>query len=108
MQASHHAIDLFKQHRDLFVAIGDRYRQQIMLLLSDAQHPKSVAEIAKYMQLSRPTISHHLKILKDAQLLSETREGRKTYYYPTFDRSLTVMKQLAGALEAKDKEAYGK
>jgi ArsR family transcriptional regulator len=107
MQASHHAIDLFKRHTDLFVAIGDRNRQQIILLLSCAE-PKSVAEIAEHMQLSRPTVSHHLKILKDAQLLSETREGRKTYYYPTFDRSLTVMKQLASALEAKDKEEYGK
>lgn len=60
------------------------------------------------MKLSRPTISHHLKILKDAQLLSETREGRKTYYHPIFDRSLTVMKQLVGALEAEVKEEYGK
>lgn len=108
MRASHHSIDLFKQHTDLFVAIGDRNRQQIILLLSDAQHPKSVAEIAKYMQLSRPTVSHHLKILKDAHLLSEIRDGRKTYYQPMFDHSLTVMKQLVAALEAKDKEEYGK
>lgn len=108
MQTTHHAIDLFKKHTDLFVAIGDRHRQQIILLLSDGHHPKSVAEIAEYMRLSRPTVSHHLKILKDAQLLSESREGRKTYYYPTFDRSLAVMKQLVVALEEKDKEEHGK
>ena len=107
MKPSHYAIDLFKQHTDIFVAIGDRHRQQIILLLSGAE-PKSVAEIAEHMQLSRPTVSHHLKILKDAHLLSEIRAGRKTYYQPIFDHSLTVMKQLVAALEAKDKEDYGK
>jgi ArsR family transcriptional regulator len=41
----------------------------------------SVLTIAKHFKTSQPTISHHLKYLRDIGLLKSEREGRKIYYF---------------------------
>lgn len=40
-----------------------------------------VSELTKDTQLSRPAVSHHLKILKDAKIVDYHSEGTKNYYY---------------------------
>ncbi|GAA0381216.1 DNA-binding transcriptional ArsR family regulator [Bacillus horti] len=72
----------FKQNQNLLLAIGNETRQAILITLAQrAQNlGMRVGEIGKYTHLSRPAISHHLKILKDAGLVSMNREGTKNYY----------------------------
>jgi ArsR family transcriptional regulator len=41
----------------------------------------SVMEIAKHYKVTQPTITHHLKYLKDMGLLSSKKEGRMVYYF---------------------------
>jgi DNA-binding transcriptional ArsR family regulator len=60
------------------VALGDPTRQQIVLLLSRAR--LNVGELAERFQLSRPAISHHLKVLADAGLLAQERRSRERLY----------------------------
>jgi DNA-binding transcriptional ArsR family regulator len=60
------------------VALGDPTRQQIVVLLSRAR--LNVGELAARFQLSRPAVSHHLKVLADAGLLVQEREGRERVY----------------------------
>ncbi|WP_172193677.1 ArsR/SmtB family transcription factor [Saccharibacillus qingshengii] len=73
----------FKRNQDLLVALGDETRQRILMGL--AQQPQDalgmrVGEIGQYTHLSRPAISHHLKVLKEAGIVNMHREGTKNYY----------------------------
>lgn len=67
--------------RDLgrfLVALGDPTRQQIVVLLS--RERLNVGELAARFRLSRPAVSHQLKVLSDAGLLVQEREGRERRY----------------------------
>lgn len=82
----------------LFHALGDPQRQRIVLLL--AQHDElSVNAIADATPLSRPAISHHLKVLKDAGLLGVRREGRENFHYLTIDPALAALRAFVDAAE---------
>lgn len=50
------------------------------------------------IDLSRPAVSHHLQILKDAGLINVRKEGTMNYYY--FDSNMKSMKKLIAALQA--------
>jgi DNA-binding transcriptional ArsR family regulator len=65
-------------HRDAFRAVADPTRRGILLLL--AAGPLAVGEIALEFPVSRPAISKHLRILEQAQLVSEVRQGRRHVY----------------------------
>ena len=88
----------FEDTRDLFVAFGDRYRQEIIMILGKNRH-MTVKDLAEALELSRPATSHHIKILKQAGLLGERREGVRRYYYPTLTEGFMKVKQL---IEAAD------
>ena len=72
----------FKECQKAFTAIGDETRQQIIIALleSDCSGIR-VGEITKRTHLSRPAVSHHLQILKEAKIVSMRREGTKNYYF---------------------------
>jgi DNA-binding transcriptional ArsR family regulator len=59
-------------------AIGDRTRRTIMLCL--AERPRAVGELAAELPVSRPAVSQHLKVLKDAGLVSEQAVGTRRIY----------------------------
>ena len=64
---------------DPFDALGDPNRRQILRLLSDGDKP--VQEIASAMPISRPAVSRHLRLLKDAGLVAERAEGTRRIYH---------------------------
>ena len=59
-------------------ALADRTRRAIVASLAD--RPRSVGELAAEMPVSRPAVSQHLKVLKDAGLVSEHQEGTRRIY----------------------------
>lgn len=73
-------LSLFAHVQPLFLALSDKSRQLIILQLIQ-NHSLSVTEITTSMDLSRPAISHHLKILKDAYLITAKRQGTKRLYH---------------------------
>ena len=85
--------DLFEETRELFVAFGDRYRQDIVVALGKNKR-LTVQELAQTIGLSRPATSHHIKILKDAGMLGEHKEGVRHYYYPTLKQPLERLTTL--------------
>lgn len=89
---------LFYDNQALFVALGDESRQKILLLVGDAQR-LSVGEIADKMGLSRPAVSHHIKLLRGSNLLAEHRVGVRRYYYPVFSTHIPTLRQLTTLLE---------
>jgi DNA-binding transcriptional ArsR family regulator len=72
----------FKNCQGAFAAIGDATRQVILLALLDSNlSGVRVGEIAEKSHLTRPSVSHHLKILKEAGIVNVREEGTKNYYY---------------------------
>lgn len=64
---------------DPFDALGDPTRREILRLLSQGDKP--VHEIASTLPISRPAVSRHLRLLKDAGLVAERAEGNRRIYY---------------------------
>lgn len=74
--------DEFSDCRKIFIALGDENRQLIFItLLSHDTVGMRVPDITAKTHLSRPAVSHHLGILKEAGLISMHRVGTKHYYY---------------------------
>jgi DNA-binding transcriptional ArsR family regulator len=59
-------------------ALGDPTRRAIFELLS--ARPHAVGEIAEQLPVSRPAVSQHLRVLKDAGLVAERRNGTRRIY----------------------------
>ena len=114
-----------KQHfhtcMPLFIALGDEIRLTIIEALTDEDltgrtkknndhqislpaqsrpHGLNVREITERTSLSRPAVSHHLKILKTAGLIDVHREGTCNYYYLSIEDSTRKLMQLGHLLES--------
>lgn len=63
---------------DPFDALGDQHRRQILRLLATSE--RSVAEIAETLPISRPAVSRHLRVLKEAGLVREQPVGTRRIY----------------------------
>lgn len=75
-------VDGFQKYKKVFTAIGDGTRQLIlMVLLKSDLSGIRVGEIAKKTHLTRPSVSHHIQILKEAGIVAVRREGTKNFYY---------------------------
>ncbi|MGI9232174.1 MAG: ArsR/SmtB family transcription factor [Woeseiaceae bacterium] len=61
-------------------ALADPNRIEIMLLLAQQAGPVCACDIVQHFDLSQPTVSHHLNILKDAGLLRGGRSGLWAFY----------------------------
>ena len=66
------------QDDDVWDALGDRTRRAIVECLADG--PRAVGELAAVLPVTRPAVSQHLKVLKDAGLVSERAEGTRRIY----------------------------
>lgn len=61
-----------------FKALNDDTRRSILEILKDGQ--KSAGDIANVFDISKPSISHHLDILKQADLIKADKRGQYIYY----------------------------
>lgn len=61
-----------------FKALADPTRRKIILLLKEQD--LTAGEIAEQFDMSKPSISHHLNILKQALLVTDERKGQYIYY----------------------------
>jgi DNA-binding transcriptional ArsR family regulator len=64
---------------DPFDALGDPHRRSILQLLGESDRP--VGELAAALPISRPAVSRHLRLLKDAGLVAERAEGTRRIYH---------------------------
>lgn len=73
----------FQNVQELLYVIGDETRQLILLVLmeADCKVGMRVGEITEKTHLSRPAVSHQLRILKDIGIVKYRAEGTKNFYY---------------------------
>ncbi|HEY9535458.1 MAG TPA: metalloregulator ArsR/SmtB family transcription factor [Mucilaginibacter sp.] len=79
--------------RDVFQAISDPTRRAILLLL--ASQALTAGAIASNFDTARPTVSKHLQILTECQLLQQQQTGREIYYHINAKK----MKEVADFIE---------
>jgi ArsR family transcriptional regulator len=72
----------------LFKALNDPTRREILELLKDGD--LTAGEIADSFDISKPSISHHLDLLKQAELVTAVKEGQFIYY----SLNTTVMDEM--------------
>ena len=89
-------------------AISDETRQKIMNLCCCCS--LSVNEIVEKLDVSQPTVSHHLAILREADLVTIREEGKQTFYSLNQERVAFCCGQLMVkfAPETESTEAYKK
>jgi DNA-binding transcriptional ArsR family regulator len=61
-----------------FAALGDPTRREIFARI--AERPRAVGELARELPVSRPAVSQHLRVLKDAGLVIDRAEGNRRIY----------------------------
>ena len=77
---------------DIFRALADPTRREILRLLGEGD--KTAGEIAEHFEMTFPSVSHHLAILKKAGLVTDEREGQFIRYH----LDSTVIEELIGKL----------
>lgn len=81
-----------KKTIEILKALADKTRLEILLLLS--RREMAVCELIDALKLSQPAVSHHLKILKYAQLVKDTRDGKWVFYSIDEKKFLTDAKVI--------------
>ena len=75
----------FKACQKLLIAVGDEQRQYLISQMLSGCCGMRVAEIAEMSNLSRPAISHHMQILKNAGLVTAEKVGTRIFYTLNLD-----------------------
>jgi ArsR family transcriptional regulator, arsenate/arsenite/antimonite-responsive transcriptional repressor len=70
----------------IFKALADPVRLRLMSIIASADGEVCVCDITPYFEVSGPTISHHLRVLREAGLVDCERRGTWVYYWPLPDR----------------------
>ena len=107
MKDNHNELhEQFSQSMKTITAIGDEVRQNIIItLLECGCYGFRVGEITNRTHLSRPAISHHLKILCNANIVKVKKQGTMNFYFLNPDRQeIQNIYNLCGSiLELMDK-----
>lgn len=88
----------FEKCQQILLALGDENRQHLILEMMQMEDCNGVrvGEITERTHLSRPAVSHHISILKQAGILKMRQEGTKNYYY--FDVDMESLNRLTQML----------
>jgi DNA-binding transcriptional ArsR family regulator len=80
---------------NFFKCLNDETRQKILLLVGQyGEEGVRVGEIAEQFHLDRTTISHHLAMLRDSNLLSVARKGKERYYAVNSDYIISSLEKV--------------
>ncbi len=82
----------------LLNGVRDGTRMEIILLLAQNK-AMNVNDITTRFRISRPAISHHLKVLKDAGIVHGEKIGQEVYYHLDRARIVAGLRQIADAIE---------
>jgi ArsR family transcriptional regulator, arsenate/arsenite/antimonite-responsive transcriptional repressor len=82
----------------MFKALGDPVRLRLLSLITSAGGEVCVCDLTAAFDLTQPTISHHLKVLREAGLVDSQRRGTWVYYWPRPEnlKRLSVLLDMPG------------
>jgi DNA-binding transcriptional ArsR family regulator len=81
-------------------ALADDTRQRILVMLSERE--MCVSDIVAAFDMSQPTISHHLSILKQFKLVTSRKEGKQVFYTVNHDNVVECCGRLMARFDAEE------
>ena len=83
-----------------FIAMSDEYRQQLIMDIAEAgREGINVSNLSSKSNLSRPAISHHLKVLKDSGLIKPKKVGTQIFYQLNLSENFKTVSELINSME---------
>ena len=79
-------------HRYICEGVGDAKRLRLLYLV--AENPRNVTELTQALHVTQPTVSHHLRVLRERGLVEARRDGTSMYYSLGDSRILEAMNIL--------------
>ncbi|MBI3177197.1 MAG: winged helix-turn-helix transcriptional regulator [Chloroflexi bacterium] len=95
--------EVYQLHAEICHALSDPNR--ILILYELREGPRNVGELAENLAISQPTVSRHLKVLRDRRMVKAERDGTNIYYTLADKRVIQALnllrEMLAGILEER-------
>jgi ArsR family transcriptional regulator len=79
-----------------FGVLADPTRLRLLSLIAAAGEACAACDLVDDLDVSQPTVSHHLKVLRDAGLVASEKRGRWVYYWPLPERLGVLSRALGG------------
>lgn len=95
---SQRTMKYLRQAIPVFTMLQDESRQDMLMLLFD-RGELTVNQITEHMDLSRPTVSHHLKLLYSVGLVTYRKDGKERYYRVSLEPVLADLKNIVQSIE---------
>ncbi len=95
------AAETFESESQILKAIADSYRLRILATLGRAEQPVCVCDFTDALPLNQPTVSHHLRILREAELVIWQRRGTWVHYQLAPDARDRICAALGNVFEQK-------
>jgi len=89
-------MEITQRHAELCSGLGDFHRILILYALAEKAH--NVSELVIRLGLSQPTVSRHLKVLRECGAVSAERHGKAVYYQPADARIIEALDLLRAVL----------
>jgi DNA-binding transcriptional ArsR family regulator len=93
------ALDLFRECIPYFEVLADENRQRLVLALAEGHETLNVGALTERVSLSRPAVSHHLKVLLQAGMVGFTRKGTENCYFLTVEPMVRKLKAFVVTAE---------
>lgn len=95
---SRRTLNILSECIPVFTMLQDETRQEILMLLFD-ENGMTVTELTAKLDLSRPAVSHHMKLLLDSGLVSVTKNGKERIYRLCMENAVGLLKNLLKSIE---------
>jgi ArsR family transcriptional regulator len=82
-------MEISQRQAAVCAALSDYHR--VLLLYAVASEPRSVGDLVHRLGMSQPAVSHHLRILREQNLVMTERRGKSVYYFPADPRIIEAM-----------------
>src|SRR5437016_1403509 len=83
---------------EVFMALGDEHRQRILLMFERGEE-LTIKAVAEQIPLSRTAVTHHIRALRDAGVLTAEKRGKEVYLKPDPKRVLVAIEGLRSYIE---------
>jgi len=99
----------FMKCQKILSALGHETRQAIIVALieSTCDSGLRIGEITNLTHISKQAVSHHLKVLRDSEIVSTRKEGTMTFYHIDVHSKLGLLSMLTDHMREALKEFYG-
>lgn len=95
----HHLPQEWQSISDIFIALGDPQRQRLLLAFEPGER-LTAGQLSEASPLNRTTVSHHLKVLRLAGVISSEKVGKEVFYWVNQEAVSAALNNVLDYLKA--------